>query len=480
VIVAGASAKNTRNPGSIILGEARLYGVKEIYALHPTSKDLFGIPAYPNLAKLAEIRKGKPADLLTIVVPANESEKLLNEALKYNSANSILILSAGFGETKLGWDMDQRMRNALTAVPLDKRPVVNGPNTVGNRVEGGINTCFIDASLSNSDWRSGKRNCALLCQSGAFMVSTVSDVWPAITPGVAVSVGNQLDLTVVDLLEFYLEDPKLTTFALYLEGLTEAAGIRLMNLVRRARDLDKAVVLYKAGRTDAGRRATRSHTASKSNDYDVFSGLLDLAGGLVASSLDEWLQLVIITTLCPTLIKPKKKSVGVAVLTNAGYEKCAAADHLTGLGEDIIHLPKWSPDSTKEIAKMFKKYKIEKIVDIGEVLDVTPLFADEGYYDLMKIAFKDPDCDVGFVTGVPETQSLRTQPNQLDHPKSMVSFMKKLKAECPEKPLILAWECDQRFYPLRKALNQSGIPCFSSPDSVARALRSIIRQARRK
>jgi acyl-CoA synthetase (NDP forming) len=358
--------------------------------------------------------------------------------------------------------------------------VVNGPNTVGNIVEGGINTCFISSSRSNSDWKSGKRNCCLLCQSGGFLRSRVSDVWPAVLPSVSLSVGNQLDLTVVDLLEFYIDDPKMTTFALYIEGLTDGDGIRLMNLVSRAREMNKSVVVYKAGRTDLGRMATKTHTASRGNDYTLFKQVLDMAGAMVIDSLDEWNQMVIMTTLCPELVHPKKKSVGVAVLTNAGYEKCAAVDHLTAGEDGMVHLPRWSADSKKEIARMFRKYKIEKIVDIGSVLDVTPLFRDEGWYDLMKIAFQDPDCDVGFITGVPESQTLRTLPNELDDPHGIVPYMKKLKAEFPHKPLVASWDSDYKFYPLRKALNQSGIPCFSSVDATARVLRKIICKARKR
>jgi hypothetical protein len=78
--------------------------------------------------------RGKSADLFPIVVPANKSEKLLDEALNYNTAKSILILSGGFGETKV--------------------------------------TLY-----------SGKRNCCLLSQSSAFLHSRRSDVTPDIFGG---------------------------------------------------------------------------------------------------------------------------------------------------------------------------------------------------------------------------------------------------------------------------------------------------------
>ena len=108
--------------------------------------------------------------------------------------------------------------------------------------------------------------------------------------------------------------------------------------------------------------------------------------------------MVKLTTLWPQLMKFNRKSVGVGVLTNAGFEKCATADHLMANGmEGILHLPKWSPESKKNIDKIFTKYKINEVVDVSEVLDVTPQIPDSGYYDLMRVIPTDPDCDIAIL-----------------------------------------------------------------------------------
>jgi acyl-CoA synthetase (NDP forming) len=221
------------NPGSLTLANAKAYGVKEIYALHPTSKDLFGVPAYPDLAAVKAARGGEPVDLFTVIVPAKAGAKLVLEAYQQNTARAIQILSAGWGETVKGRPLEQSLRAELFKLPNDVRPVVNGPNTVGNIADGGINSTFIDTTRSNSDWATGKRNCALICQRGAFLISRVSDFWPAVKPAVLISVGNQLGLSVPDFLEFYLQGPKITTLGLYVEGLSDGEGIRLLNLVAR-------------------------------------------------------------------------------------------------------------------------------------------------------------------------------------------------------------------------------------------------------
>jgi acyl-CoA synthetase (NDP forming) len=481
MLVAGASAKTMKNPGSIILGKAKAYGLKEIYALHPTNKDLFGVPAFPDLAAVKAARGGEPVDLFTVIVPTKAGAKLVLEAYEKNSARAIQILSGGWGETVKGSPLEKQLRAELFKLPNDVRPVVNGPNTVGNIADGGINSTFIDTTRSNSDWATGKRNCALLCQSGAFLISRVSDFWPAVKPAVLISVGNQLDLSVPDFLEFYLHDPSLTTFGLYIEGLSDGEGIRLLNLVRKARSQGKGVVIYKAGRSAIGVEATRTHTASRSGDLDQFNLLLTQAGALVVDVLDDWNLMVELVTLFPQLLKRKDGPVGVGVITNAGFEKCAAADHLTTDGmEAVVQLTPWTPESRQKLMQIYKKAKIDTVVDLSEILDVTPLYSDESYYESLRIMLADPGCDVAVIGGVPETQAMHTLENELAHPKGLIGYLKKIQKDFPDKPIICAFESGARYWPLRKALMEMGIATFTTMDQAARCLGLALRQAKVK
>lgn len=482
IIVAGASSTNMRNPGSVILSKAKDCGLKERYALHPKASELLGNPAFPSLKKILDHRNGKPVDLLTVGIPAKGAGKLVSEALDLGAANSIQVISGGFGETEHGAKMQQTLHDKLFGMEYSKRPVMNGPNTVGNIDSAGINTIFVDSARSNSDWKTGKTNCAIICQSGAFAISRISDIAPAVNPSIAISVGNQLDLSVTDFLEFYIDRPDLTTFGLYVEGLSDGEGIRLMNLVRKARDIGKSVVIYKAGRTQAGIRAAKGHTAAMAGDFKMFKNLLELAGALVVDTLDEWNQLVILTTVFPSLIKTaQKKSVGVGVLTNAGFEKCACADHLMSNGtEGILHLPQWSEETLKEITKIFTKNKIDEVVDVSEVLDVTPLFTDTAYYELLRVILKDPECDVGVISGVPETHIMKTLGEEINDPKSILQYTKKLVKEFPNKIIVGVFESGPRYEPLRHALNSIGVATFASIDAASRAITKIIKAANNK
>jgi len=481
IVVAGASSKSLTNPGSVILGKAKQAGVKEIYALHPSSDSLLGFPAYKGLKELLEARGGRPVDLLSVGIPAQSAGQLVSEALDINATKAIQVISGGFGETEHGSKMQQLLHDQLFAKKAEVRPVINGPNTVGNICKGGINTVFVDSTRSNADG-SGKTNCCLLCQSGAFMISRISDLAPAINPAVAISVGNQLDLSVTDFLEHYIENPDLTTFGLYIEGLADGEGIRLMNLVHRARKLDKTVVIYKAGRTQAGVRAAKGHTAAMAGDFGMFKNLIETAGAIVVDTLDEWNSIVTMSTLYPQIVRmSKNRSMGIGAMTNAGFEKCATADHLMANGTDsLIHLPKWTPETLKSISAIYKKMKIEEVVDVSEVLDVTPMFNDTAYYELMKTVLNDPGCDIGILSAVPETQTLHTLESDLKNPNGLYQLCKKLREEYPHKPLVCVFESGEKYHPLRRELNRIGIPSFMSIDTASRAIVQLIRAANKE
>ena len=480
VTVAGGSTKNPGNPGSVIIKQAEDAGIKEIYALHPSAKNMFGAPAFKDLKEIVDYRGGKKFDLLSICVPAQAAGKLMTRALDLNCCKAIQVVSGGFGETEHGAKMQQQLHDKLFSMSND-RPVVNGPNTVGNLKIGGINTVFVDRRRSNSDGKTGATNCALLCQSGAFMLSRVSDIAPAVNPAIAMSVGNQLDLSVTDFLEHYVDLPEITTYGLYMEGLSEGEGIRLMNLVAHARELGKSVIIYKAGRSQAGIRAAKGHTAAMAGDFGMFKELLEDAGAIVVDSTEEWNQLVMLTTQYPQIVKnAAKKSLGIGVLTNAGFEKCACADHLMVNGtEDIIHLPKWSKQSLKIINEVFKKQKITEVVDVSEVLDVTPIFTDIGYYELLHGILQDDECDIGIIAGVPETQSMKTQDYDLPDPNGIFQLTRKLREEYPNKPLIAVVESGARYQPLRHAFQSVGVAVFNSIDAASKAIVAIAKAANR-
>ena len=79
-----------------------------------------------------------------------------------------------------------------------------------------------------------------------------------------ISVGNMLDITAEDILDYLLDDPETKEIFLYLESLRD--GRRLMEIARRS---TKPILIFKSNIGKMGKVIAASHTASLSSDDKV-------------------------------------------------------------------------------------------------------------------------------------------------------------------------------------------------------------------
>ena len=109
---------------------------------------------------------------------------------------------------------------------------------------------------------------AFISQSGAFAVARMSKL-NALNPKYAITLGNQMDLTVGDYLTYLKDDASIEIFAVYVEGFRPLDGLTFVKAAREIVSSGRSVILYRAGRTAAGAKASASHTASIAGDYVV-------------------------------------------------------------------------------------------------------------------------------------------------------------------------------------------------------------------
>ena len=489
VAIVGASGKNRANPANIILKKFidSNIGQDNIFVVHPKEEMVDGIPCVPDLKTLLEKRNGNPVDCLVIGVPAKIAGMVIADSLKRYAAHSLEIISSGFGETESG----KSMQNDLSAMlaELDrtpkKRPVINGPNTLGNSYHG-INTLFTP-NFKSSGTGVGKKNVAIICQSGAFMITRISDMANVIAPDVAISVGNQMDLSVVDFLEALLDDDRISTYGLYIEGLNPGDGIRLMELTQLAARKGKFVIVYKTGRTEAGMEAAKGHTAAMAGDYDMFSHLAWRSGALVAETSEDYQNLVLLTSYCQNLAElrnlPSGK-LGVAALSNAGFEKCALADHLFEKKSMTFELAKFTDKTRAKLKDILTGLGVSGILDQFDVLDLSPMTGDEGFEKIIRTVLADKNVHVGVFSIVPETVMLNTCEKGEGHHDDMTSDDSILNRlirihEEVDKPFVVSMESGWKYDAFRTALLAAGIPCYRHADDAARAVATCLDTIRR-
>jgi len=311
VAVVGAS----RNPTSM---SGRLYrNLRDsfrgpVYAINPHAGTIDAARALPSVLDVPE-----PVDLAFIAVPAAQVFEVVRECVQ-KGARGLVVISAGYCEAGLaGRD---RQRELLELVRRSRIPMV-GPNCFGV-----INTdpaVGLRGVFSPIEVHRG--NVAFGSQSGALGV-VIPDLIGRWQLGLSsfVSIGNKADVGENDLLLHWECDPATRVIALYLESFQDPR--RFLEHARRISHA-KPIVVLKAGRTEAGRRAASSHTAALASQDAAADALFRQAGVIRADTLEELFDIAALLSS-----QPVPTGRRVAIIGNAGGPAVLCADVLDSAG----------------------------------------------------------------------------------------------------------------------------------------------------
>ena len=466
-VVVGASAEG-QNPGRIILRNLVLGGGvprERIWAIHPRAAEIEGCRAFASLADLPEV-----ADLAIVSVAADRgADQVVQEIVEKRRARTVTLIAGGFGETAGGREAEGRIRAVLAEShrAADGGVLLNGGNCLGIiSLPGRYNTFFIPPHKLPVREAKG-RGLASVSQSGAYLVSQISNLDGVVELRYAISFGNQMDVTVSDYLAYLEGDPGTRVFAVYLEGFQPGDGERFLDAVRRITASGRHVLLYKAGRTREGSAAAASHTASAVGDYEVCEELARAAGAVVAGGLDQFEDDVTTFALLDGRLAAGHR---VAVLSNAGFEATAAADALHGM--DLADL---EAGTRERVAALLPP----GIVDVHNPVDATPVTPTAKLVGIARALAEDPGVHAVVVAGVPATPFLDSLARGEGH-REDVEGEQGLATELVRffhettKPVVFSVDSGALYDPLVAAMRHGGLPTFRRVDRATRALARFI------
>ncbi len=462
IAVMGVSERGM-NPGRIILRNVLREGFDPaaVTVIKPDCESVDGVTCVGSLPDLPA-----PVDLLVLSVSAPQAAVALIETAEQHRAESVVLIPGGLEERPGAERIVTDMRAALARARSTPwgGPVVNGGNCLGVRSRPGrFDTLFIPESklprpVGEPD------PLALVTGSGAFAVSKTSklaDVQPLYT----ITIGNQMDLTLSDYLEYLSEDARVEAFAIYLEGFRPYDGARFVHVTERLVRAGRPVILYLAGRTAAGAAAAASHTAAVAGDFTVARALARSAGAIVADTLDDFEDLVRLFT---RLRGRSPQGLRLGAISNAGFESVAIADRL-----GAFTLAPLAETTRAAIGATLQTKKLAGIVGVNNPMDVTPILDDEGYERIVESLLGDPGVDVGVVGCVPMTMALNTLaagPGHTDDVTRPEGLVARLHRQWTRhlKPWVAVVDAGPLYDPMVRALEAGGIPTFRTAD---RALR---------
>lgn len=467
VLIIGVSA-NKVNTGRIILRniiEGGRIGRENIYLLHPEAKEIDGCRAYRSIDDLPV-----KADMAVFTIPANErAAGLLEHIIDSEKASAVTIISGGFGETESGKELDKRLHKAIRSgrVKNGGGVVVNGPNCLGIVSRpGGYNTFFLPEYKLPFIGKYGER-CAFISQSGAYLVTLVSNITKLINPKYMITYGNQMDLTVTDYLIYMKDDPEIDLFVIYLEGFKPYDGERFLRVAKEIIASGKKIVMYKTGRTAEGAAAVASHTASMAGNYEVLYRILTDAGVMIPDSLNEIEDAIKTFSL---LSDKEIRGRRTVIIGNAGFECSVAADRLYSM--------QLAEFSDKTVARLHEALPSD-IIDVHNPVDITPQTNSVDFGKCLEAFVEDDNIDCILASIVAPTPFMETLPAGEGHredirhadsfPNVTVRIFKSTK-----KPMVVSVDSGSLYNPAVEMMENSGVPVFRKVDRAMKALDNFL------
>ena len=414
--------------------------------------------------------------MFVLTLGAEQSVGLMREIAENAKARSVILIAGGLGEKEGSQGLEEEIRTIIAGGRAAGRitPVVNGGNCLGIASKPGkYDTTFIPEDKLPRP-RGPRSDMAVISQSGAFMISRMSKM-PRIEPRYAVSLGNQIDLTASDYLEFLKDEPEVRTFAVYMEGFRPGDGLAFARAVKEITAAGRTVIVYKSGRSPEGRGAASSHTASVAGDYSVCRAILEQAGAVVCGDIEEYENMV---RGFEALADKKTRGNRVGLLSNAGFECVVMADSLKGDGGGL-ELAAFSADTGARIAAALRPLGIDKLQDVHNPLDVTPVADDAAFTGCAEAVLEDPGVDCAVISPVPMTPAMRTLPASAEGGAGILdpeSFAQRIITlfRRTDKPFVVNVDAGTVYDPLCDLLDEAGIPVFRRSDEALRFLRRYV------
>jgi acetyltransferase len=320
VAVVGAGDRPTSSGGAVLRNLLSSGYAGRIVPVNPKGGELLGLRVATTLREVA------PAcELAVIVVRPDAILDVVREAADTGHRH-LLVLPGGFAE---GGEEGQARDRALRALAAEHRLTIAGPNSAGL-----INLLDAAQPYAATFFRALPRGgaIALISQSGAIAEEAIAASHASGIPlGAVVSVGNAMQLAVLDYLEALGDDPACKVVLLYAETFADAARFRASAQAVARR---KPVVALIGGRTQAGRDAARRHTGSAAPTDAEAAALCRDAGVVRVTSLRELL-------LAGKALAAHPAGIGrrVLLLSNSGGPGVLCSDRCADEGLALPELP---------------------------------------------------------------------------------------------------------------------------------------------
>ena len=414
----GDEAKNTSRPQRYLLKHGYAGSIAPI---NPSRSEISGLACYKNLIDVPY-----PVDHAFIMVGDVEGAV---EDCGRKGVPVASIFSDGFADAGEA-GMARQRRVVTRARELGVRLL--GPNSMGMiNLTGGV-ALSVNAILEMDGPPGG--GTSLVSQSGTMLGTNLSrGAARGLGFSKLVSVGNESDLGVGELVELLAADSETRSILLFLETVRDAE--RLAAGARAAHAAGKPVVAYKLGRSKLGERLARSHTGALAGEDAALDAYFRDCGIARVDLLETLIEIgPLLAGRKPPDLGPVARAPRVAVVTTTGGGAAAVVDRLGTFGIETA-----SPDGS------------------APIIDLTMGKRAAGYGAVVGELLDFPGCDAVLAVVGSSAQF---------HPQHAVEPILRAKPSAKPLAVFMTPQADQSL----ALLAQAGIAAFRTPEACADAL----------
>ncbi|HOU57333.1 MAG TPA: GNAT family N-acetyltransferase [Smithellaceae bacterium] len=398
----------------------------KLYPINPGKETVMGVRAYKSIRDVPD-----PVDLAIVIVPAKAAEAAIEDCCT-KGVRFVVVEAAGFAESgKEGKEAQARIEAVIRK---------HGCRVLGPNCSGVINTHhnMVQSIGLLGDLKKG--NVGMVAQAGVYAAGILTGLSNVLDFGIVATIGNKMDINETDILEYLSDDDHISVIVMYMEDIR--SGKRFVDVASRAA-LRKPVIVLKSGRTEAGKKAVSSHTASLAGDDEVNNAAFKQSGVIRARDNEHLFALTRAFSK-----QPIPKGNGVMVITYTGSLGVAATDMLYLSGMRLAELEPYFQQRLKNALPEF--------ANIGNPIDCSFSMTPEQVKNLIEIGVESGDVQSFIVVIQGEILG------------SFVDVMKSI--DYKEKPAACVVACKEFMIHDVVKMEQAGFPVYSTAEMAAEVL----------
>lgn len=347
-----------------------------IYLINPSNSDVLGRPTYASLRDVPT-----RVDLAIIATSFNHVSRSVDDCIAHG-VKGIVIITAGFSETG---PQGHALEKELVTRCREHGIRIIGSNCMGLYVRRSqLNTLGMAFPLPAGP-------IGLVSQSGNLgMYFYAQAQLDGLGFTTFISVGNAVDVTFPECMQYLAEDPETSVIAGYVEAIQEQT-LRQVTHSMHERGHYKPVVILLSGATEVGVRASLAHTGTISTvrpDQDT---------GLIGSGVVRVLRSDELFPVAQALAtQPPTPSGGrrIAIIGDGGGSVVATGDAAIRAG---LEVPILCTETQQNLRKLMPaRATATNPIDVAGAADEDPL----SFAWLAEVCLKDPEIDGVIITGL--------------------------------------------------------------------------------